>query len=117
MDLLHELYKYCWNFHLCWEDRQLIANMTDLFTATGHIHYLKSACLNLQTIALTYQNNIHCYISHLLKRLVIQYVLAVAIGPVYGLFLSQSRSLFNALMHTMNPCAEIDNVRANWKCK
>ena len=84
--------------------------MTDLFTATGHIHYLKSACLNLQTIALTYQNNIHGYISNLLKRLIIQYVLGVAIGPVYGLFLSQSRSLFDALMHTMHPCPEMHNA-------
>ena len=29
--------------------------MIDLFTATGHIHYSKSARLDLQTIALIYQ--------------------------------------------------------------
>ena len=77
------------------------SNIIDLFTANGNIHYSKSACLNLQTIALTYQNNNHGYISNLLKRLVIQYVLVVAIGPVYGLVLSQSRSLCDALRHTM----------------
>ena len=84
--------------------------MIDLFTATGHINYSKSACLNLQTIALTYQNNIHGYILSFLKKLVIQYVLAVAIGPVYGLVLSQKWSLCDTLMHTMHPCVEIHNA-------
>ena len=84
--------------------------MTDLFTASGHIHYSKKARLNLQTIALTYQNNIHGYISNLLKRLVIQYVLIVAVGPVYELVLSHSRFFCDALMHTMHPCAEIHNA-------
>ena len=84
--------------------------MIDLSTATGHIHYSKSARLNLKTFALTYQNNIHGYISNFLKRLVIQYVLAVAIGPVYGLVLLHSRSLCDALMHTMYPCTEIHNA-------
>ena len=46
----------------------------------------------------------------MLKRLVIQYVLAVAIGPAYGLVLSQSRSLCDTLMHTVHPCAEIHNA-------
>ena len=86
------------------------SNIIDLFTANGHIHYLKSARLNLQTIALTYQNNIYGYISNLLKRLIIQYILATATGPVYVLVLSQSRSLCDALMHTMHPCAEIHNA-------
>ena len=84
--------------------------MIDLFMATGHIHYSKSARLNLQTLALTYQNNIHGYISNLLKRLVIQFVLAVTIGPVHGLVLSQIRSLCYTLMHTMHPYAEIHNA-------
>ena len=84
--------------------------MIDLFMATGHIHYSKSARLNLQTLALTYQNNIHGYISNLLKRLVIQFVLTVTTGPVYGLVLSQIRSLCYTLMHTMHPYAEIHNA-------
>ena len=57
--------------------------MTDHFAATGHIHNSKSARLNLQTIALSNQNNTHGYISNFLKRVAIQYVLAVAIGPAY----------------------------------
>ena len=93
--------------------------MIDLFMATGHIHYSKSARLNLQIIALTYQNNIDRYISNLLKRLVIQFVLAVAIGSSYGLVLLQSRSLCDALMHTMHPCAEIHDAMSQvwevWK--
>ena len=84
--------------------------MIDLFMATGHRNYSKSARLNLQTLALTYQNNIHGYISNLLKRLVIQFVLAVTIGPVHGLVLSQIRSLCYTLMHTMHPYAEIHNA-------
>ena len=84
--------------------------MIDLFRGTGHIHYSKSALLNLQNISLTYQNNIHGYISNFLKRLINQYVLAVAIGPVYGLVLSQGRSLCDALMLTMHPSAEILNA-------
>ena len=84
--------------------------MIDLSTATGHIHYSESARLNLKTFALTYQNNIHGYISNLLKRLVIQYVLAVAVGPVYGLILLHSRSLCYTLMHTMYPCTELHNA-------
>ena len=84
--------------------------MIDLFMATGHRHYSKSARLNLQTLALTYQNNIHGYISNLLKRLVIQFVLTVTTGPVYGLVLSQIRSLCYTLMHTMHPYAEIHNA-------
>ena len=83
--------------------------MTDLFVATGHIHYSKSARLNAQTIVLTYQSNTHGYISNFLKRVVIQDVLAVAIGPVHGLILSQSRSLCDASMHTMYRCSEIHN--------
>ena len=67
----------------------------DLFTTAGHIHCSKSARLNLQIIALTSQNNIYGYISNSLKRLIIQDVLAVANGPVYGLVLSQSRSLIH----------------------
>ena len=99
---------------MCWEDRQLvlIANMIDLLAATGHIHYSRSAALNIKTIALTYQNNTHGYISNFLQNFVIHYVLAVVIGPVYGLILSQSRSLCDALMRTMHQymmhqCAEI----------
>ena len=67
----------------------------DLFTTAGHIHCSKSARLNLQIIALISQNNIYGYISNSLKRLIIQDVLAVANGPVYGLVLSQSRSLMH----------------------
>ena len=79
--------------------------------APGHIHYSKSSRLNLQTIAFTYQSHIHGCISNLLKRLIIQYVLAVAIRPVYGLFMSRSRSIWDALMDTtMHPCAEIHNA-------
>ena len=99
---------------MCWEERQLvlIANMIDLLAATGHIHYSRSAALNIKTIALTYQNNTHGYISNFLQNFVIHYVLAVVIGPVYGLILSQSRSLCDALMRTMHQymmhqCAEI----------
>ena len=72
-----------WHLHLA-----TIANIIDLFAATGHIHYSKSARLSLQTIVLTDRNNFHGYVSKLLKRVVIQYVLAVAIGPVSGLILS-----------------------------
>ena len=84
--------------------------MTDLSEATGGIQYLKSAPLNLETIALTYQNNTHGYISNLLKRVVIQYFLAVAVGLVYGLILSQSRPLCDASGHMMHRCAEIHNA-------
>ena len=81
--------------------------MIDLLAATGHIHYSRCAALNIKTIALTYQNNIHGYISNFLQKFVIHYVLAVVIGHVYGLILSQSRSLCDALMRTMHQCAEI----------
>ena len=50
------------------------------------------------------------YISNLLKRLITQYDLAVAVGPVCGLALSQSRYLCDSLMHTMHPRAKIHNV-------
>ena len=86
--------------------------MIDLFSwllGTSHT-LLKSSRLNLQTIAFTYQSNIHGCMSNLLKRLIIQYVLAVAIRPLYGLFMSRSRSICDALMHTMHPCAEIHNA-------
>ena len=75
--------------------------MIDLFTATGHIHYSKSARLNLQTIALIYQIKFAEEAYH---------STAIAIGPVYGLVLSQSRLLCDALIHTMHPCAEIHNA-------
>ena len=64
--------------------------MIDLIAATGHIQYSKSARLNTQTIALTYQNNTHGYISNFLKSVALQYALAVAIGSAYGLILSQA---------------------------
>ena len=81
--------------------------MIDLFGAAGHMHYSKSVRFNMQTISLTYQNNTHGYISNFLKRIVIHYVLAVFIRPVYELVLLQSRSLCDTSMHTMHQCAEI----------
>ena len=101
---------------LLYFETYLVRKLVDLKNHRNFLHsgiytiYSKSARLNLQTTALTYQNNIHCYISNLLKRLAIQYVLAVAIGLLYGLVMSQSRSLCDALMHTMHPCAEIHNA-------
>ena len=46
----------------------------------------------------------------MLKGLIIQYVLAVAIGSVYGLVLSQRRCLCGALIYTIHPSAEIYNA-------
>ena len=71
------------SFVLIGQALALITNMSDLSVATRHIHYSKSARLNIQTIALTYQINTHGYTSNFLKRVAIQYVLAVAIRPVY----------------------------------
>ena len=71
-----------WDLHLT-----VVANMIDLFAATKLIHYCEK-CSLISSILKTYQNNIYCYISSLLKRVVIQYVVAIAIGSVYGLILS-----------------------------
>ena len=56
--------------------------MSDLFAATGHINYAKSARLYLQTMKDLPKQYPWLYISSLLKRVVIKYVVAIPIGPV-----------------------------------
>ena len=73
-----------------------VANMINLFSATWHIHYAKVLVYTYKPCK-TYHNNIHGYISSLLKRVVISYTVPIPIGLVYGLILSYGRSLCELL--------------------
>ena len=73
-----------------------VANMINLFSATWHIHYAKVLVYTYKPCK-TYHNNIHGYISSLLKRVVISYIVPIPTGLVYGLILSYGRSLCELL--------------------